>query len=93
MTIFFFPRNPTFNVQCRSTYSPGDPSGRAKSYFYYKEVEEESLEEYVLFDFNAILAAVGGSIGLFLGFSFLDCVIATKNRILALCCKKCIKQR
>jgi hypothetical protein len=29
-------------------------------------------EEYLLFDFNAIVSAVGGSLGLFLGFSCLD---------------------
>ncbi len=37
-------------------------------------------EEILMFDFNAIIAAVGGSLGLFLGFSCLDFFawIATK---------------
>ena len=30
------------------------------------------IEEVLLFDFSAILSAVGGSLGLFIGFSFLD---------------------
>ena len=32
-----------------------------------------------LFDFNAIVAAVGGSMGLFLGFSFLECGLAAQR--------------
>ena len=31
------------------------------------------LEEYLIFDFSSILAAVGGTLGLFIGFSFLQC--------------------
>jgi len=30
------------------------------------------IEEVLLFDFAAIVSAVGGSLGLFIGFSFLD---------------------
>jgi hypothetical protein len=30
------------------------------------------IEEVLLFDFSAILSAVGGSLGLFIGFSFSD---------------------
>jgi hypothetical protein len=30
------------------------------------------IEEVLLFDFSAILSAVGGSLGLFIEFSFLD---------------------
>ncbi len=42
----------------------------------YKELHEE----YKLFDFNAIVASVGGSLGLFLGFSFLDCIWQTYTK-------------
>ena len=35
----------------------------------------EIVNETVLFDFNSILAAVGGALGLFLGFSFHDCIM------------------
>jgi len=30
------------------------------------------VDEVLLFDFAAIVAAVGGALGLFIGFSFLD---------------------
>ena len=38
---------------------------------YFNELEHELRKEYVLFDLNAIVASVGGSMGLFLGFSCL----------------------
>ena len=37
------------------------------------------MEEYVLVDFFDILAAVGGSMGLFLGFSFFDFGVGIKD--------------
>ena len=36
---------------------------------YYKNMDIEVSEEVLLYDFNALVAAVGGSLGLFLGFS------------------------
>ena len=36
---------------------------------YFKEIEYELKKEYILFDINSIVASVGGSMGLFLGFS------------------------
>ena len=36
----------------------------------YEENRIDVLEEYLIFDLNAIVSAVGGSLGLFLGFSF-----------------------
>ncbi len=30
-------------------------------------------EEFLIFDFSAIIVALGGSLGLFLGFSFFQC--------------------
>ncbi len=38
----------------------------------FASMEVEVQEEVLIFDFNAILSAVGGSLGLFIGFSFLD---------------------
>ena len=32
-------------------------------------------EEYVVYDFNGIVGTVGGSLGLFVGFSFLDIIL------------------
>ena len=39
----------------------------------YEDNQMDVLEEYLIFDFNAIVVAVGGSLGLFLGFSFFQC--------------------
>ena len=38
-----------------------------------REVKVE--EDYEVYDFNGILGSVGGSLGLFIGFSFLDMMI------------------
>jgi hypothetical protein len=38
----------------------------------YSTTDVTVVEDRVLFDLAAIVAAVGGSLGLFIGFSFLD---------------------
>ena len=45
-------------------------------------------EEYLLFDFNAIVSSVGGSLGLFIGFSFLQCAMSTFG-LIEKTCQKC----
>ena len=40
------------------------------AYLYYESNNIILLEEYLIFDFWGILVAIGGSIGLFLRFSF-----------------------
>ena len=42
-------------------------------------------EEYKVYDFNGILGTVGGSLGLFVGFSFLDCMLFTLRNIKKSC--------
>ena len=37
--------------------------------FFYEDTNVAISSEYVLYDFNAIVTSVGGSLGLFLGFS------------------------
>ena len=37
-----------------------------------EESEVKVYEEYKVYDFNGLLGTVGGSLGLFIGFSFLD---------------------
>ena len=51
----------------------------AEVYFTWAEDSILVREEYLLMDFGAIVSAVGGSLGLFLGFSCLDFIL----RILA----------
>ncbi len=41
-------------------------------WFYYQRTEEEHEKEIFLFSFSGIVAGVGGSLGLFLGFSCLQ---------------------
>ena len=42
---------------------------------YYKNMDVDISEEVLLYDFSAIVAAVGGSMGLFLGFSCYSLVL------------------
>jgi hypothetical protein len=65
-----------YEIAKRPFFLGGKATGMAFIYLYFKDIELEVRREYVLFDFNAILSAVGGSMGLFLGFSFLDCSVA-----------------
>jgi hypothetical protein len=53
----------------------------------------EQLDEYVLFDFNAIIGTVGGSLGLFLGLSFADIVIKTCSYAVNKISNHCSKSR
>ena len=57
----------------------GLPRFTTRLNIYFKRVEETIVEEYVLVDFFDILAAVGGSMGLFLGFSFFDFGVGIKD--------------
>ena len=45
----------------------------------HASTEVNLYREIRLYDFNAIVAAVGGSLGLFLGFSVLDSIVLTIN--------------
>ena len=47
-------------------------------------------EEYLLYDLNNIISAVGGSMGLFLSFSFLKCIMSAFGSLEKRCC--CIDQ-
>ena len=44
----------------------------------------ETEEEMLIYDFSAIIAGVGGSLGLFLGFSCLQAVEPTLKKIAAI---------
>ena len=47
----------------------------------YESDEISFSEEYLIFDISDILVAIGGSLGLFLGFSFLQCGSVLFERI------------
>ena len=40
---------------------------------HFTSMTVDMFNQYLLFDSLAIVAAVGGSLGLFIGFSFYDC--------------------
>ena len=43
-------------------------------FVYYKTTTLKVFDEYLLYDTNAIISAIGGSLGLFLGFSCFQAV-------------------
>ena len=45
--------------------------------------------EYKVYDFSGILGSVGGSLGLFIGFSFLDMILYIINRVWSWCNSGC----
>ena len=62
----------------------GNDSGLDSNRFWMTFVSNrvKVTEEYVVYDFNGILAAMGGSLGLFLGFSCFDFLLIMQNLLL-----------
>ena len=60
-----------------------NPIGRIKADTFHRHllianIERQEVtvnEEYKVYDFNGILGSVGGSLGLFIGFSFLQMML------------------
>ena len=61
----------SFKISLKS--NTHDKSETAMISMRYDSDEITYLEEYLIFDISDILVAIGGSLGLFLGFSFLQC--------------------
>ena len=55
-------------------------------YFFYQTTAYEVQEEYLLYDFNSIIASVGGSLGLFLGFSCFQIARTSLKRLVKRLC-------
>ena len=53
-------------------FTPFNQKNYAYVYILYKESEITILEERVLLDFPTLLSTVGGTVGIFLGWSLLD---------------------
>ena len=51
------------------TENPAANTSSVRFYVYFKNGDFSLLEETVMYDLNAIVAGVGGSLGLFLAFS------------------------
>ena len=77
--------NPCMEISYKtlSKSLPQDMSKFAILMMYYKSNHYSLLEEYLVFDSAAILVALGGSLGLFLGFSFFQCATAIVNNIIS----------
>ena len=56
----------------------GDQKG---AWFLLVGPEVKVEEEYVVYSFSGIVGTVGGSLGLFIGFSFLDCLLLGVKRL------------
>ena len=87
----------TFKVSSKRT--PHDISDLALVYISYYSDRMLLLEEYLVFDFSSILVAIGGSLGLFLGFSFFQCgseilyeSMGYLGKLIEFCKKKCAKE-
>ena len=53
-------------------------------WYMHASTKVDLYTEIRLYDYNAIMAAVGGSLGLFLGFSVLDSILLLIRQIFAL---------
>ena len=68
-----------YKTEFRSIPETGRPSNSSWVFVYFNEINVDQRREFVLYDFNSMIANVGGSLGLFLGFSFLDFVCMVIN--------------
>ncbi len=58
-----------------------DLTEEAEAYVYYGGIlEADEDEEVMLYDFNNILAAIGGSLGLFLGVSVFSIIVSVMDK-------------
>lgn len=60
----------TIELYSRKTRNLGDVANESIVVFYFRSLEVEESEEYVLVDIVTALSGIGGSMGMFLGFSF-----------------------
>ena len=51
------------------------------TWFWLEGPKVKVEEEYVVYSFSGIVGTVGGSLGLFIGFSFLDCLFLGVKRL------------
>lgn len=58
-----------YQIKGREDISNLRISNRTDAYFYWEETHYTEAIEYLIFDFPTIVGTVGGSLGLFLGFS------------------------
>ena len=87
---FCLPDCSQVQFQTRGKTFPLPKSNIAMVSFYYDSNHMTTYEEYLNFDEQGVLVAVGGSLGLFLGFSFLQfATLILKNGLK--CAQKCLR--
>ena len=69
------------NIKDRDSPILASNYSETEVFIFWESLEVLIEEEYLLFDFNAIVSAVGGSLGLFLGFSCLDFLLHLMAKI------------
>ena len=60
---------------------PGTPGNESMIAIYFSSLDSSISRELTLFGPTSIIASVGGSLGLFLGFSCLDAALSIVERI------------
>ena len=59
-----------------------DHNGNYKGAWFWLDGPKVKVEEeYIVYSFSGIVGTVGGSLGLFVGFSFLDCLFVGVKRL------------
>ena len=56
-------------------------NGFMGAWFWLEGPKIKVEEEYAVYSFSGIVGTVGGSLGLFIGFSFLDCLLLGVKRL------------
>jgi hypothetical protein len=88
---------PNCTKPCRTTKYRLSQNTYGKAYspqidnFFYLAVASTDIiveEEIRIFDANSIVASIGGSLGLFIGFSFLQCLGELFNKCFEFCNKQ-----
>jgi len=76
----------TEHIHLKQKVNPFFRENHTEIYLYWENLDILIEEEYLLMDLNAVVSAVGGSLGLFLGFSCLHFLLSLLSRIeLSLC--------
>ena len=70
--------SPLTGMQAMFPEYNGDYKG---AWFWLEGPKVKVEEEYVVYSFSGIVGTVGGSLGLFIGFSFLDCLFLAVKRL------------
>ena len=72
----------TFDILTTKRDRPGLSDNQSTMVLYYPNNQTRIEAEYELFGLTSIIASVGGSMGLFLGFSCLDSAMSLLEKVI-----------